>query len=324
MKLHEDLKLLEQAIRATSQYFKMAEIYVEKDYWITLALYLIFHSDLSEKSVFKGGTALSKCHGLIERFSEGIDISVLGEKGESGNQLAKKMKTYYKIVGEVMPEVKHEVTHRSGKMYKTVHSFSTLGFDGDYGQVRKEIIIEATWLGCSEPYTIEKVSSYITDMLINQNQSDLIEKYTLQPFKVKVLSTERTFCEKIMSFVRFSRTEDTKEDLKNKVRHMYDLHILLQSAAMKQFFNSKDFDDMLNLVAEDDKESFKNSETWTIEKPSIARIFNDVDETWKEISYTYNNIFGKLVFGSLPPEADIKNTLKIIHQRLIDVNWMLT
>ena len=46
---------------------------VEKDYYVTMIL-----KELSEKCptcVFKGGTSLSKCHHVIDRFSEDIDIS---------------------------------------------------------------------------------------------------------------------------------------------------------------------------------------------------------------------------------------------------------
>jgi len=69
LKLHINRELFQDAILAAAQHFEIPEIYVEKDYWVTVALYEIFHSKMAEESVFKGGTALSKCHKLIERFS---------------------------------------------------------------------------------------------------------------------------------------------------------------------------------------------------------------------------------------------------------------
>ena len=48
---------------------------IEKDVWVCVALKVLFHKSRFEKSVvFKGGTSLSKAHGLIERFSEDIDL----------------------------------------------------------------------------------------------------------------------------------------------------------------------------------------------------------------------------------------------------------
>ncbi len=74
MNLHSNKGLLEDAILATAEFLSMRDIYVEKDYWVTVALYEIFHSEIADQSVFKGGTSLSKCHKLIERFSEDIEF----------------------------------------------------------------------------------------------------------------------------------------------------------------------------------------------------------------------------------------------------------
>lgn len=49
---------------------------VEKDFWVTAVLNILFHSPLSEHLVFKGGTSLSKGWKLIERFSEDVDLAV--------------------------------------------------------------------------------------------------------------------------------------------------------------------------------------------------------------------------------------------------------
>jgi hypothetical protein len=48
---------------------------VEKDFWVCIALKFLFQkSRFAQSLVFKGGTSLSKAHGLIERFSEDIDL----------------------------------------------------------------------------------------------------------------------------------------------------------------------------------------------------------------------------------------------------------
>lgn len=50
---------------------------VEKDFWVCWLLRLIFaNAELGEHLVFKGGTSLSKVFGIIQRFSEDIDLSV--------------------------------------------------------------------------------------------------------------------------------------------------------------------------------------------------------------------------------------------------------
>ena len=48
---------------------------IEKDFWVCWMLDYLFHrSGWKDKIAFKGGTSLSKSYGLIERFSEDIDL----------------------------------------------------------------------------------------------------------------------------------------------------------------------------------------------------------------------------------------------------------
>jgi hypothetical protein len=50
---------------------------VEKDFWVCWLLRLIFaDAEIGGHLVFKGGTSLSKVFGIIQRFSEDIDLSV--------------------------------------------------------------------------------------------------------------------------------------------------------------------------------------------------------------------------------------------------------
>lgn len=76
MKLHQNELLFKDAILATSQQLGIREIYVEKDYWVTYALFHIYTNEIGKETIFKGGTSLSKCFQLIERFSEDIDLVI--------------------------------------------------------------------------------------------------------------------------------------------------------------------------------------------------------------------------------------------------------
>ena len=126
MNLHTTKQLFQDAVIATAQRFNIPEIYIEKDYWVTVALYSIFHSPIASEAVFKGGTALYKCHKLIERFSEDVDMVVLNNKGISGNKLKNKLKAITDAVSSVMPEVEIEgITNKLGMIRKTSHQLSS-------------------------------------------------------------------------------------------------------------------------------------------------------------------------------------------------------
>ena len=81
----------------------ISAVMVEKDFWVSWTLAVLFaHPEFSEQLVFKGGTSLSKVFGVIERFSEDIDLSVspyfVGfkeewvEEAESRNKRTERMK----------------------------------------------------------------------------------------------------------------------------------------------------------------------------------------------------------------------------------------
>lgn len=136
MILHENKKMFEDAIKITSPQLGIAEIHVEKDYWVSLALYTIFNNSIGLETVFKGGTALSKCYGFIERFSEDIDLVVLHHEGETGNQLRNKLKKITKVASTVIEEVEVEgITNKFGMIRKLAYNYPKT-FGGNFGQVR--------------------------------------------------------------------------------------------------------------------------------------------------------------------------------------------
>ena len=321
MRLHENKQLFRQSVQFTAQQLKIADIYVEKDYWVTYTLQTIFNHPIGKDTVFKGGTSLSKCFGLIGRFSEDIDLVVLRNQGESNNQLTNKLKKISQVVSEVLPEVEiGEVTQKRGMNRKTAHTYAK-EFRGSYGQVRDVIIVETTWLGHHEPYTTKPISTYIYEMMLSTGQQSLAVEYGLLPFDILVMEPKRTVCEKIMSLVRFSYTEEPLEDLKKKIRHTYDLHQLLQEKDLRDFFNSADFDELLLKVANDDVVSFKNNNEWLKYHPNKAKIFAELADIWEQLKDSYNGSFKNLVFGEFPKDEKVLETLQTIKSRLNEIEW---
>jgi hypothetical protein len=323
MKLHENKTLFRQAVQFTADQMKIPAIYVEKDYWVTYALFTIFNNEIGKDTVFKGGTALSKCYHVIERFSEDIDLVILRKEGDSNNKLTKKISTIGDVVNAVLPEVTIDgLTHKMGMNRKSAHTYNR-EFTGEYGQVRDVIVVEATWLGYHEPYTTKSIVSFVGQMMLNNKQSDIANENGLLPFDLLALEPIRTICEKIMSLVRFSYSENPLGDLKQKIRHTYDLHQLLKQEEYITFFQSTAFDEMLLKVANDDVASFKNNNHWLIHHPNEAFIFNDLDNVWSDLKTIYSGDFKSLVYGVLPKEEAVFDTLKLIKERLKTITWTI-
>lgn len=73
MLLHSDKELFREVVVSTAEDFGLVVPIVEKDYYVTMILKKL--SMECPECVFKGGTSLSKCHHVIDRFSEDIDIA---------------------------------------------------------------------------------------------------------------------------------------------------------------------------------------------------------------------------------------------------------
>lgn len=65
-----------QVFEQTAARKNLAEIAVEKDFWVCWTLDILFKLPCGQHLTFKGGTSLSKVWHLIDRFSEDIDITI--------------------------------------------------------------------------------------------------------------------------------------------------------------------------------------------------------------------------------------------------------
>ena len=82
MNLHLDREAFTELVTASSHELHIPSSIIEKDYYVTLAL-----RELSARingMIFKGGTSLTKCYQILERFSEDIDISYAASEGVPG------------------------------------------------------------------------------------------------------------------------------------------------------------------------------------------------------------------------------------------------
>jgi predicted nucleotidyltransferase component of viral defense system len=320
MRLHEDPKMFRQAVSVTASQMGIPEIFIEKDYWVSCALKQIFKSEFADRVVFKGGTSLSKCFGMIDRFSEDIDLVVMRGDG-SDAQRKRMLKAVDASVSELLPERMVEgLTRKRGMNRKTAHAYPK-EFSGHSAQVRDVIVVESSWLGEHDPFETVELCSYMGDMMTKQGQGALAEQYDMLPFSVQVLCAERTFCEKLMSLIRFSHSPDAVASLKNKVRHIYDLVKMLENGAVRGFFESAAFPDLLQRVARSDVKTLRNNAEWLGYHPSEALLFRDTDIVWAQLAPVYVGEFRALVYGQLPAEAEVVAVLHEIRQRLLVLPW---
>ena len=316
MTLHTDQKLFEELITRTSELLGIPEVYIEKDYWVTMILHSLskLDEDMREKVVFKGGTSLSKAHKLVERFSEDIDLAVIAD-GLGSHQTKRLLKQIEKaLVGAPFEELAdHPQTGKGSEMRKSVHQYPQV-MAGDFGEALDVIILELNTFAHPTPNALKPIHSYIYEFLLEEEADEVITKYALNPFEVSVLDLERTFCEKISAIARASYDGDA--ELQRKIRHFYDIHLLLQKPELQRFLGSSDFDAMMEIVKVDDTDNKQFNDDWSSKPLAEAPIFNKTLELISKLDAYYHGDFKKMVYGELPSIKDVEKSILLVKGRL--------
>lgn len=307
MKLHTDTKLLQQTILAASQSTGINPIFIEKDYWISLLLSRLAKSKYKSQTVFKGGTSLSKGYGLINRFSEDVDIAIIEQKEKSGNVIKTIIRTVEKEMIEGLQEIVVENVTSKGSRYRK----SVFEYESNIPQnPSNRLMLEVNSFANPYPFQEMSVKSLIYDFLITSENKKFIDDFELLPFRVNVLSKEQTLIEKLVSLIRFSFDENITTALASKIRHFYDLYFLFYDGECNEFIKSQDFKSRFNEILEHDKVLFDLPKAWSTRELNDSPLIAGFDKLWNELKGTYTQELSALAFSPIPSEKDIGVTFK--------------
>lgn len=254
MKLTDDRKrqILNQANEATG----LPVHAIEKDWWVTLALQAIFSTKWKDNLVFKGGTSLSKAWGLIQRFSEDIDLAidrkVLGfpEEFVSNAQVGKLRK---KASAFIAAEFREELEKTLLNMGLTADQFQLRVQETEL-EDRDPQVLELVYHSALEPYQYiaEKVLIEIGGRSLREPASNreiktiLYEVFPTQalsgkPFMIPTVDPMRTFLEK--AFLLHEEFSKPPEKIRHDrlSRHLYDLEKLMDTEHAAAALTNYDF-----------------------------------------------------------------------------------
>jgi hypothetical protein len=226
MTLHHDKDAFEELVTATSNELHIPTPIIEKDYYVTLVL-----KELSKRiprMVFKGGTSLSKCFQIIDRFSEDIDISYTAEDGMPGESRKRYLKSAVVASMESLglPITNLENT-RSRRSYNSYH----VNYPSIYESmlsIKPELIVETYVALLPFPTVIKPVENYIHLFLQKEHMEQLIYEYELEPFTITTQAIQRTLIDKVFALCGYFLTGK----IDNHSRHIYDIHRILTSSLL--------------------------------------------------------------------------------------------
>ena len=225
MLLSDDTNQFQIIISNASRFFNVAESFIEKDFYAITILKELFKRD--DKFVFKGGTSLSVCQHVINRFSEDIDVSYVDEIITQGNRRRIKQ-IFFDSIEAASLTVSNPDNIRSRRIFnRYLCPYSTnWNANGD------KVIVEWSTITPSFPVEEKEAQTIIGKYLQEIGRDDLIEKYELQSFKVKTIIKERTLVDKIFAICDYH----ISKKLDRQSRHIYDIYKLSSLVKLDESF----------------------------------------------------------------------------------------
>lgn len=232
----------------------MSAFAVEKDWWVSRTLDIIFQMPIAAHLVFKGGTSLSKAWKLINRFSEDIDLAIDKEffEGYKGDISKTKITKLRKEAG----------TYTTGVFFKELqekfreNGFTDLEFkvieakDSDQDPrileiyypnvivptseyVLPRVQIEVSCRSLREPFTFQKFGALVDEVYAERD-------FAAPLFEVPTVNPERTFLEKLFLLHEEFHRPANKMRVDRLSRHLYDIHQLAQAGIAELAFGDKE------------------------------------------------------------------------------------
>jgi len=241
-------------IRDYSAKTDIPEQVIEKDWWVTAVLRALFALPSAPATSFKGGTSLSKCWNLINRFSEDIDIAItrefLGFSGQlSKTQISDKLrraacafvreKLQYELRDKMIEQgirkdafsVEVKITPVSTTDPETIYIHYKSAFD-TLPYIENAVKIEVGGRSMSEP--LETVS--LRSMLENEYSNT---RFVEPSIEVATVKPERTFLEKLcLLHEEFAKQSDSIR-VARMSRHLYDVAMISRTPIAEKALNDE-------------------------------------------------------------------------------------
>lgn len=233
---------------------------IEKDWWVTVTLKALFQSAHAKHLIFKGGTSLSKCWKLIERFSEDIDIALDPNAFNTeyapspSNNYLKKLKRagceftstlladsiVEQLIALGIPKEKFQLTVDPIKVEMPDKDpqvlflkYTSLYDPNPY--LPDEVKIEVGVRSKLEPFEPVAILSLLTEYFPS-------EAYPERPFEVTAVKPHKTFLEKaFLLHEEFAKLEKAKIRTERMSRHFYDLEKMMDTDIAKQALSDGSF-----------------------------------------------------------------------------------
>ena len=316
------IEILNQATELTG----LPSVAIEKDWWVTLSIKLLFETKYANYFAFKGGTSLSKGWQLIDRFSEDIDISLSSEAvgmkyqqtptktyveqlrragcAFTSNELQEALKS--KFIESQVPENLYSIEAEPVRAdmpdtdpQSIYVNFISLFDPNPY--LRDRVKIEFSVRSMREPSVMRNMKSLLATYFPNAN-------YVEEDVELLTIHPQRTLVEKILLLhEEYNRDERDKMRTERMSRHYYDLFHLGRQDFSSDTMNNESF---INEVIEHRKfySRLKRFDYTTLNPGSISIVPDN--EILQALKNDYEVMSSEMIYGNPPTFEEIMQAAK--------------
>jgi len=311
---------LEPVIRNASQKIGVNEVILEKDYWVCFVLnYLFSKCKWKNAFTFKGGTSLSKCFNLIQRFSEDIDLildwTVIGynfdEPWENRSNTKQdkfnkesNQKTEEFLKSEFLPQIEKDFRNMLNDEFRiSIDNKDPQTLLFEYPKIfNSSYLIQALRLeiGTLAAWTPSEVINIVPE----------VQKIYPQLFKgnfiaVRAVLPERTFWEKATILHHEANRPKELPMPKRYARHYYDLFCIANTKYKDKAFQNLE---LLEKVVQFKQKFYPRK--WAKYEEALSKTIRLIPDNYrfKEIKEDYKNM-SEMFFGDYPKFDEVMNKI---------------
>lgn len=300
------------SVDAAAERLGFSAAIVEKDYWVTQALRILAR-DFPDDFIFKGGTSLSKGYGLIQRFSEDVDILII--KRETKGATHALMKQMARAVEEALGSSATVISSETG-VHRDVRVRYPTARRKNEG-IPADVRLEAGIRGGLQPCERLLISCLLGDAL--EQAGVMITSFEdLQPFGVEVLHLGRTLMEKLGLVHSKLGADPSEQEASAHARHYYDIYELLgDDRALAVLRDRSEFDSILASMTEAN-EWFGGGELRPAGGWATSQAFDNGTSAYRRLQAAYNATMAELYIGPGNPPS-----IEAIYSRVTELSELL-
>jgi len=286
---------------------------VEKDFWVCWTLDRLFASTaMARKILFKGGTSLSKVFGLIERFSEDVDLvldwtEVTGEDPRVDRSIGKQA-AFNKELLRLTHDYLRETFLPDVQQLVLGHCVASIDDNPEVVRVKYPAAFPSKYLRAEIQLEIGPLASWVpnSEYEITPYAAEALPAVFSRPgCRVRAIKAERTFWEKITILHHEAHRPSGNVQPAGYSRHYYDVCRMARSEVRGSAL--ADLELLRMVVAFKDKFYHRGWARYDLAAPGTMRLVPP-EHVLRAVARDYEKM-QFMIFGERPALSDMLETL---------------